>query len=159
MLITGITEKSPNTSFLSETVDNLCVRCNRKVYNAERVETEIVIHQNCFKCGHCGCTLSLHTYVLATYGPHGMKDVFCKGHAPRAGSHTLPAEAMGIKNAVEAQKISKRESFNSQVGRKYLCTVFCILINWKLGPSIGKVSKDYQIFAFCGATSARTSLK
>ena len=106
-----------------------CIRCGRRVYKAEQVEFGLELHKRCFRCCRCDMTLSLKSYVIAKV--NDMEDVFCSAHAPQASSKTFQP-AFGMHAAAGAQhRISRRQSFNTQVGilecisllLKFSCTV------------------------------------
>ena len=85
-----------------------CVRCQQKVYPAERVglELNIMLHTNCFKCAQCGLTLTMSTFLLTTDPVTGKKTVLCKTHAPKANGNSLDPSSFAIRNAVQAQRIN-----------------------------------------------------
>ena len=97
-----------------------CVRCQQKVYPAERVglELNIMLHTNCFKCAQCGLTLTMSTFLLTTDPVTGKKTVLCKTHAPKANGNSLDPSSFAIRNAVQAQRINKQDSVNGQVRRR-----------------------------------------
>ena len=94
--------------------ENACMRCHAKVYPVEKVGVGVVLHRNCFRCATCGTKLTLASFVLSTSAGRRRKDVYCRAHAPKPVSCEMDRQAVGIRNAVDAQKISKTAGFNNQ---------------------------------------------
>ncbi|XP_060072641.1 hillarin-like [Ylistrum balloti] len=84
---------------------NDCYRCSRKVYMQEKIGPvhDVVFHKNCFKCFVCGQFLNIRSY-WSNATDSGDKEVYCNTHAPRIGAPKLGPGALGIKNAMDAQK-------------------------------------------------------
>ncbi len=98
--------------------EELCQRCQEKVYPLEKISIGIALHRNCFNCTVCDLKLTLNTFVLAEKPDEpSVKDVYCKAHAPKPVSHEMDPEAVMIKTAVNAQMIRKMANINNLVSR------------------------------------------
>ena len=101
-----------NQEFLvaaKQRISDECIRCNKKVYHTEKIDVGIQLHKKCFRCKECDLTLNLNNFILAKTDETGWKDVFCKGHAPKLVQNAMDPEAIGIKNAVNAQQLTSQK--------------------------------------------------
>lgn len=108
----------PGADFRMIRKNEVCLRCEKKVYPTERVDFGLAMHRNCFRCSVCDVTLSQNSFVLASPDGRSGPGVYCKTHAPKASSYALDDQSMEIRGAVMAQKLGKTPSFNKQVSIK-----------------------------------------
>ncbi len=104
----------------------ICIRCQRKIYPTETADLGVPLHKNCFRCAECNVTLTINSYIIARPDNAECKAVYCKSHAPKPVMFAMDDQALEIKNAVKAQRINKRPSFNKLVSNKYsICNILC----------------------------------
>ena len=101
-----------------------CIRCQRKIYPTEKADVGVALHKNCFRCAECNVTLTLNSYIIARPDNADRKGVYCKSHAPKPIMYALDDQAMEIQNAVKAQRINKRPSFNKLVSISRYSTIY-----------------------------------
>ena len=92
-----------------------CIRCDKKIYPTEKVDVGVALHKNCFRCAECNVTLTVNSHIIARPDNARCKGIYCKSHAPKPVRYELDEQAIEIQNAVKAQRINKRPSFNRLV--------------------------------------------
>ena len=106
--------------------DEFCIRCHKKVYVTEMEEVGVPLHKNCLRCVECNATLTLNTCIIARSELAGSKAVYCRTHAPKPVKYAMDQHDFGLKNAVLAQRLSHKQSFNTQVNNsRSLLVILC----------------------------------
>ena len=94
----GLPSEAPKTlRKLFEPPQDLCQRCNGRVYPVEKVGNinGVTFHKSCFKCSVCSATLSLRTYYTNQDDTKD-KEIYCSKHAPAVTAKGIDGQVIII---------------------------------------------------------------
>jgi len=95
------------TALFNPPTSDKCQRCEDRVYQVEKVGpvNGVIFHKQCFKCTKCQQHLTMRTYFTNQIESSD-KEVYCMTHVARGTHAGLDANAIGIRNALDAPKAS-----------------------------------------------------